>query len=235
MSEPVIVPLARVEASLAPGDWAWAQDNRAAIEAHWRRLVVEKPALYNGRVLISTEHRIADGVLTSRYRETDYASFLALRDFGFPDRQVRNCFAMAALRASDGAYLLGVMGRHTANAGMVYFPAGTPDSGDVTADGRVDLLGSVGRELAEETGLAASEVTIAEGWTAVLHGPRIALMRDVRSALPADALRAQIVDWLAAQEEPELSDMRIVRRVEDIDPRTMPLFTQAFLRHVLAA
>ena len=45
------------------------------------------------------------------------------------------------VRSSDGAYLLGVMNRHTANAGRVYFPAGTPDPDDIVG-ARVDLDGS---------------------------------------------------------------------------------------------
>ena len=59
---------------------------------------------------------------------------------------------MGALRASDGAYLLGVMGPQTVNAGKVYFPAGVPDLDDIVDD-RVDLARNVRREMAEETGL----------------------------------------------------------------------------------
>ena len=56
---------------------------------------------------------------------------IAWRDWGFPDRAVRNCFSAGAIRASDGAFVLGVMGAQTANAGKIYFPAGTPDPSDV--------------------------------------------------------------------------------------------------------
>ncbi len=63
---------------------------------------------------------------------------------------------MAALRSADGAFLLGEMAPHTANAGQIYFAAGTPDLSDVF-DGRVDLTASVKRELREETGMAADE------------------------------------------------------------------------------
>ncbi len=50
---------------------------------------------------------------------------------------------MGAVRASDGAFLLGVMGAHTANAGKIYFPAGTPDPDAMSSGETVDLAGSV--------------------------------------------------------------------------------------------
>ena len=95
--------------------------------------------------------------LSGAYLETDFASFIAWRDWGFPDKTMRNCFPMAALRSSDGAFLLGVMGAHTATAGQVYFPAGTPDPNDVVGE-RVDLEAGVMRELPEETGLGPADV-----------------------------------------------------------------------------
>ena len=63
---------------------------------------------------------------------------------------------MGALRASDGAYLLGVMGPQTVNAGKIYFPAGVPDLDDIVGD-RVDLARNVRREVAEETGLGPDD------------------------------------------------------------------------------
>jgi 8-oxo-dGTP pyrophosphatase MutT (NUDIX family) len=116
--------------------------------------------MFNGRVLLLRRGAIADGTLSGAYLETDFASFIAWRDWGFPDKTMRNCFPMAALRSSDGAYLLGVMGGHTATAGQVYFPAGTPDPNDIVGES-VDLEAGVMRELAEETGLGPADATAA--------------------------------------------------------------------------
>ncbi len=86
---------------------------------------------------------------------------------------------MAALRGSDGAFLLGEMAAHTASAGAIYFPAGTPDRQDVFGD-VVDLEASVRRELLEETGLDAEEAEIAPGWIVVRARGRVACMKPMR-------------------------------------------------------
>ena len=147
-----------------------------------------------------------------------------------PTRAVRNGFALGALQSADGAFLLGVMGAQTANAGMIYFPGGTPDPNDLTGDS-VDLAGSVLRELAEETGLTAADVREMPGWHVVDAGPpRLALIRLLRSAEDAATLRTRIRRHLASQAEPELADVRIVRGPADLDPM-MPDFVGIYLRH----
>ncbi len=102
-----------------------------------------KPSLFNGRVLLLGRRVIEtrpDGALRLKgvYFETDYADYLAWREFGHPGEPVDNCFSMAALRSADGAFLLGEMAPHTYSAGQIYFPAGTPDPSDIIED-RVDL------------------------------------------------------------------------------------------------
>jgi 8-oxo-dGTP pyrophosphatase MutT (NUDIX family) len=232
--EPRLLSLREVDLRLVQGAWPWAEANRAAIDAHWAALTADNPSLFNGRVLVTRKRQIDGDVMTGEVIAVDYASFLAMRDFGAPDPGTGNCFAMAALRSADGAYVLGVMGSHTANAGRVYFPAGTPDMNDVLPDGRLDLLGSVSRELAEETGIAPDEVTIEDGWTAVFEGARIAMMRRVRSPLPSAELVSRIERFLATEEQPELAGITLVRTAADIDPATMPGFLQHYLRRVLA-
>jgi hypothetical protein len=234
-TEASIVQLDRIDAVFEQRDWAFASERAVEIKAHWARLAAANPALFDGRVLLQYERRIEARVFHARYLETDYSSFIAWRDFGWPDKKVGNGFAMAALRASDGAFLLGEMGAATANPGKVYFAAGTPDPEDVTADGRVDLLGSSLRELAEETGLTACEVSVGEGWTAILEGQRIAFMRPVAIDMEAHAARALILSRLARQARPELADIRIVRSTADIDKASMPGFTCAFLEYALGS
>jgi len=222
-----VVRLTRTELRLAPRPWPFAQQRRAEIDAHFAHLSSANPHAFNGRVLLLHEFAIGDGVLHGAYFETDFASFIAWRDWGWPDQSVRNCFGQAALRGADGAYLLGVMAAHTLNAGRIYFPSGTPDPSDVTGD-RVDLAGSVLRELTEETGLAATDVAVEAGWHAVLAGPRLAMLKPVRSPLPAPELRARILAHLAADVHPELADVRIVRGPADLDDM-MPEFIRDYL------
>ncbi len=135
-----------------PKPWAFAKDRRAEIDAYFERLRREKPGVWNGRVLLLHHQVVADGVLRGEYLETDYASFAAWRHWGRPAAGVRDCFGAAAVATAEGAFLLGVMGPHTANDGKIYFPCGTPDPHDLVGE-KVDLDQSVRRELKEETGL----------------------------------------------------------------------------------
>src|SRR5262249_28480685 len=121
----------------------------------------------------------------------------------------------------------------TANAGRIYFPAGTPEPKDI-GDGRVDLASSVVRELAEETGVTARDVEIAPHWTLVHAGQRLAMMREMQARENADALRARILDHLPNDPHRELSDIHIVRGLADIDDTRMPPWITAYLRHVWA-
>jgi 8-oxo-dGTP pyrophosphatase MutT (NUDIX family) len=226
----VLVPVERLELVLAPRSWAFAQERREEIAAHFAALHRANPALWNGPVLILHEHAITDGVFHGAYLETDFASLLAWRQWGFCDPAVKNCFAMGALRGSDGAYVLGVMASHTANAGWVYFPAGVPDPSDVHG-ASVDLAGNLMREVHEETGLGAADLEVQRGWTTVLAGPRIAQIRVLQARETADALCARIRTYIAQQSEPELADLRVVRSPDDFDPM-MPPYVTAFLRHV---
>ncbi|MBV9969105.1 MAG: NUDIX hydrolase [Xanthobacteraceae bacterium] len=224
------IAIDRLELGVAPYAWPFARDNRGEIDEHFAALCRAKPGLWNGRVLLLKEAAIDDGVLRGAYFETGFADFLAWRDWGFPDRAVRNCFSMGALRGSDGGFLLGVMSAFTANAGRIYFPAGTPEPADIV-DGTVDLLGSVLRELQEETGLDPSAFEVAPGWTAVDAGQRLALMKAVRADRPAAALREEVLRHLATEAQPELADMRIVRSPDDFDS-AMPDFVTEYLSYV---
>ena len=227
-----IVRLSRVEARVEPYDWAFARENAALIAAHWAEISAGKPAMFNGRVMLQHRAAIRDGVFEAGYFETDYAAFLTWRDVGHPGPIIRNGFAMAALRANDGAFLCGKMGEHTANAGKVYFAAGTPDREDMRPDRTLDLAGSVTRELGEETGLRVDEVAVGEGWTALIEPGRVAFMREVSIDLSAEAARALMLDRMSELEEEELSDIVIVRDLAETEKHDMPPFMRRYLAHM---
>jgi 8-oxo-dGTP pyrophosphatase MutT (NUDIX family) len=230
MPDPSIVSIERLDVAFAPFRWPFAEERRDDIAAHFDARRRAMPQLWNGPILLMREFAVADGALHGAYFETGFADFLAWRDWNFPDRAVFNCFAMGALRSSDGAYLLGVMSGHTANAGRIYFPAGTPDRGDLRGD-TVDLLGNILREIAEETGLSAADLAIGREWHVVADGPRIAVMKPIDVPYSAADMRTRILRHLARQAEPELSDIRFVRGTADFDS-AMPRFVTAYLSHV---
>jgi hypothetical protein len=225
-----IVRVARIEARLEPFVWDWAQAEGDAIAAHWARRKADKPAIFNGRVLMIAESVLTGDTLHARFFETAYANLLAWLDWDAPDRSVENGFAMGAMTAGDGAFLLGVMGSHTSQAGRIYFPAGTPDLSDVRPDGTVDLATSITREIAEETGLGLDAYGVEPGWIVTRIRGYTALMQRVRLAEPAEAARARILAHMAGEAEPELADIRIARGPADIDEAAMPEYLKAFLR-----
>ncbi len=227
-----VIPIDRLSFVFEPRRWRFAQARRAEIDAHFAERRAQHPQIWNGRCVLASRYEIAGRDLAGPCFETDYASFLAWRDWGFPDADAVNVFAMGALRSRDGAFLLGVMGAHTANAGRIYFPAGTPEPDDV-ADGALDLAGNVAREVAEETGLAPADYVAAPGWHAVPWGARLALIRVLDADAPADDLQERMRAHIAGDKHPELADIRVVRRPADFDPM-MPPFVTAFLAHALA-
>ncbi|KRR18740.1 hypothetical protein [Bradyrhizobium retamae] len=216
-------------------NWAWpfAEARRADIDAHFAERQRERPQLWNGRVLLGRNPMFSGDRFSASYFETDFASFLAWRDWGFPDASVFNGFGMGALLCADGAFVLGEMGHHTANAGRIYFPSGTPDLDDIR-DGAVDISGSVTRELEEETGLAPGEYDTEPHWHCFYTGPTLAMIRVLRVNMPGDDLRKRIERNLASQRQPELSAIHLVRSARDLNS-AMPRFVTAFIEAQLAS
>jgi hypothetical protein len=224
-----VLRIETLDLGVGPFDWAFARDRRAEIDAHFEAQRRDKPGLWNGRVLLMHRYEIAGACLRGRYFETDFASFMAWRDFGYPDAAVTNCFALGALQGVDGAYVLGVMSAGTMNGGKIYFPGGTPDLSDIV-ERKVDLEASVRREVQEETGIAPEMFEIDPGWHCVLAGPLIALLKPMAALETADRLRERIRAHIGGEKNPELADAFVARGPADIDPM-MPGFIRTFLRH----
>jgi 8-oxo-dGTP pyrophosphatase MutT (NUDIX family) len=233
VNAPRIQRVTTLDLRVTSWDWPFAKARRGEIDAHFAQAQHSKPKTWNGRVLLARNAQLAGDRLAAEYFETDFASFLAWRDWGHPDKDVFNGFGMGALRSSDGAFVLGEMAGHTANAGRIYFPAGTPDPDDIR-DGAMDIAGSVAREVEEETGLTSADYRAAPDWCCIDAGVSFAMMRMLQADLPGEVLRAKIEANLARQDQPELSAIHLVRRRRDLTD-AMPRFVTAYLEAQLPA
>jgi 8-oxo-dGTP pyrophosphatase MutT (NUDIX family) len=227
MTLPVIHRVTTLDLSVQPWSWPFAEARRGEISAHFAAKQAEKPQLWNGRILLGRHPAFTGSSFRASYFEADFASFLAWRDWGFPDRDVFNGFGMGALHCADGAFVLGEMAQHTSNAGRIYFPSGTPDLDDISG-ATVDMAGSVAREVEEETGLTSADYRAGAHWDCVVSGAAIAMIKVLNVDSSGEALRARIEATLGRQHQPELAAIHLVRGTSDLTT-AMPRFVTAFI------
>ncbi len=220
-------PVEQVALRLAAGNWGFAQENRAEIAKHWDALTSTNPTLFNGNLLLMVRGGLSGGIFTADLIEIDYASFITWRDWAWCDKTVHDCYGCAVVMSSDGALLMGRMGAHTMNAGMIYPPGGSLTREDLLPGGAVDMTASIARELAEETGLAASDA-VSEGFFMAASDQRIAIGQVLRFEEDAETLAARVRNHIATEDQPELSEMVILRRPGDVALELMPPHARAF-------
>ena len=196
--------------------------------AHKKR---KQPGLWNGQVLLLHRYTISNRVLRGSCFITEFANFLAWRDWNYANPDIRDFFAAAGLCAADGAFLVGEMGLHTSRAGQHYFPCGTPGPADLHIDGRLDLVVNLRRELREETGIELNELQTEAGWTLVHDRGIFALVKRLAAVESADQLRSRILRHLASERRPELNDIHIISGPADVGHRILP-FVVAYLQDV---
>jgi hypothetical protein len=201
-------------------DWPFAKGEAAAIDAHWSRRKAEQPGFFNGRVLMMTAASMQTSSDGSQFSatlfEADFKSFLYWRETGHRDRTVRDAFGSALILSAEGYILLGRQHAGNINGGLAYPPGGFIDRRDIGSDGTIDIVASTAREVAEETGLDEGDLDPRGGLWLTTGGIQVSMAKEFRSPLEADALRARILERLAADPDPELADICIVRSIADI-------------------
>jgi len=224
-----VVPITGLDLRLSDRRWEFAHDRRSEIMSYWDHLIAERPTLWNGAVLLCREAEVRGDTFSARFVETDYASFVAWRDWDRPDPGVWSCFGVPVVFSSDGGLLIGVMGQWTLNAGKAYPPSGSLEPRDVKADGQVDLLGSMAIELREETGLDLG-LADAGDMAAVFDGGRIAVARRHTFPKPFAELEAHFQRHNETDPERELDRIEAVWDSSQTDSR-MPLYAKEIIRY----
>lgn len=209
MTGPAIHTLRTVELRVGEGPLAFDIENRAAIDAHWQAAFAANPRLWNGPFFLFEDVRLEGGALTGLARATDFATFLYWRDTGRP-AVVAHITGTSLPVTRDGVLLAVRMAAHTANAGAIYFPAGSFDAADVTA-GRFDVTTNIARELEEETGLAFGD-DAEGGFVAVFDRGAIHVAR--RNRLDGDfaACAGRIARHLSEAGEDEIATVVPIRQ-----------------------
>lgn len=235
---PQIVALGRhsiVEIGVAPRPWQYGIDRRHEIAAHWRQAQALNPAYFNGAVHLMTWGRSQGGIFRGELIASDFKSFIHWRALGFPDRSVRAVGVACILWSADGAVLLGTAAKGTTNVGRTYLFSGVLDERDINSRSGADVVAGAEREIFEETGLLPHEIAPASPsiWS-IEDGVWINFAVERQVALDAATLRHHILDHNARQTVPELSDVAIIHRPEDLDRPDIFDNTRQMVRRVLA-
>lgn len=211
------------------GGWPFADRNRAEIDAHWQARTLDNPAFFNGVIHLLTDFSAQRGVLSGRFIRAEFKSFLYWRETGHADQGVMDAFGSGLIFSADGRMLLGRQRAGNLNGGLCYPPGGFIDARDVRADGKIDLEGSVAREIFEETGLAAPTLERAEDYVVTIAGPSLSIAVPYRSSLGGAALIDAVREHIAADPGGELADVVLAEPGENPGAAPMPAYAQALL------
>ncbi|MEM5501055.1 hypothetical protein WNY59_05595 [Ahrensia kielensis] len=126
--------------------------HKSLIDVFWEQAYALNPRLWNGLYYMFSDVQIKDGHLRARAHRTDFATFLYWRENG-SDNTTKHITATTFPALADGSLLAVRMSQHTANAGRIYFPAGSFDRPDIVKN-KLDPMISMTREMTEESGVS---------------------------------------------------------------------------------
>ena len=217
-----IVPVTAVEVRLDPGPHPFELENVAAIEANWRQEHAANPRLFDGAMVLLSELKLdGQGRLVGRCHNVRFATMLYWRkNKGSPD--IEHCFAQAALVSRDGALVAVRMGPHTANAGRIYFAAGSFEAVDFVQD-RADIAANMHREVKEETGLDLGDVRHEPLYHLHSINGSTMLFRRYFLADDADVVADGIRTFVASEADPEIEGPVVIRSAQNLPEGALDL------------
>lgn len=216
----VVVPVKSVDVRLLPGLHPYTAENEAAIAANWLEEKAANPALFDGEVILLSELAYRDGGLVGTCHMSRFSSFLYWRK-NRDKSAAEHAFAHAAVVSSDNALVAIRMGPQTANAGRVYFAAGSFEPADFR-DGQVDIPSNMRREVGEETGIDLDAASRVDGYHLFSENGATVIFRCYRFDRTADEMGQAISDFVARQAEPEIEGPVIIRGADPMPAGIMP-------------
>jgi 8-oxo-dGTP pyrophosphatase MutT (NUDIX family) len=214
-----ILPVDHIDVRLEPGPHPVERGNAAAIAENWQREVADKPALFDGTVVLLSSLVYRDGCLAGRCHAVGYSTFLYWRK----DRAgtAAHAFAHAMLVSRDNALVAIRMAGHTVNAGRVYFAAGSFEPMDFR-DGQVDVHFNMAREVLEETGLDIDHVPRGARYHALSMASGTVIFRRYFLDIDADEMARRIDAFAAREAEPEIDGAVVIRHAADLPDGVSP-------------
>lgn len=229
-----VFEVAACEISVADdASWPFVEAHAAEIDRHWQATTRHNQQFFDGIVLLTSRFEVRAGVLEIDLFRTRFRNYLYWRHCGFAGEGVIDGFGTALIHSADGAVVLIRQQAGNVNEGLYYTPSGFIDEGDVDRQGRVDIVASIAREIEEETGLGAGSLQRRPGCLVARSGAQLAIGVRFDSALAAEDLGRSIRAAIAAQERPELAEVRLVRSLADAADITIAPHTALHLRALL--
>ena len=210
--------------------WTYAVNHREVIDAHWKMATAANPNFFNGIVHVINEFAWTGPEITATLMPVEFKNFLYWRDEGYPaEANVQDGFGSALIRSREGHIILGRQRAGNINEGLAYLPGGFIDPRDESALGYIDISRSIARELAEETGLGAAELTPAADYIVTQAGPHVSFSVSYRSQLTSVELAERVRAHIASESEPELLEPVVLRSPRDLEGEAIAHYARVLL------
>lgn len=194
--------------------------NRAAIAENWEREISEKPALFDGMVVLLSEASHRHGSFDAVCHPVRFSTFLYWRRQR-PVPGAQHIYAHALLVTRDKALIAIRMGEHTANPGQIYFASGSFEPREFAA-GRADIDGNMAREVAEETGLDLKAAAAEPGYHVLARENGIVIARRYFLDEDAEAIAARVARHVSIDPDPEIDGPVVIRADERLPEDLAP-------------
>jgi 8-oxo-dGTP pyrophosphatase MutT (NUDIX family) len=124
------------------------------IDIYWQSLLSGGKKYTRGEVFTVTQKKESDGILQILVEKIDYAHYLYCQDIDaeLNGYGIQVIFTACLVETLDDKTIFGIMGKHTARAGIYQLSGGGIDNSDIN-DGVFDLRKNIKKELQEEIGV----------------------------------------------------------------------------------